>query len=80
MFPHVKFVTSKKDLEDMSHPTSIANCVMNELKIQLEDWLAWWRTYKVAVTDGIANKRSHITMRMKNFITHKFVKIQLLIM
>jgi hypothetical protein len=71
MFPRVKFITSDHEMEDLMNQQSMANIMMDELKIEREDRVAWWKTYKVALSDGIANRRSTVSMNLKEWIMRK---------
>jgi len=79
MFPRVKFITSEQEMEDLMNPRSMANIMMDEMNIHREDRVAWWKTYKVALLDGIANQRSTVTMNIKEWVMHKLEKSQLCI-
>jgi hypothetical protein len=71
LFRVVKFITSENELRDLESPSSIANHTMDELGILQEDRIAWWAVYKVAVTDGIAERRNQINMNMKQWVVRK---------
>jgi hypothetical protein len=44
---------------------------MGELNIKQEDRIAWWAVYKVAITDGIADRRNHVNTNMKKWVLRK---------
>lgn len=71
LFRFVKFITSENELRDLESPSSIANHTMDELEIAQEDRIAWWAVYKVAITDGIAERRNQINMNMKQWVVSK---------
>ena len=71
LFRFVKFITSENELRDLVSPSSIANHTMDELEIAQEDRIAWWAVYKVAITDGIAERRNQINMNMKQWVLSK---------
>jgi hypothetical protein len=71
LFRFVKFITSENELRDLVSPSSIANHTMDELEIAQEDRIAWWAVYKVAITDGIAERRNQINMNMKQWVVSK---------
>jgi hypothetical protein len=77
LFRIVKFITSENELRDLESPSSIANHTMeDELGITQEDRIAWWAVYKVAVTDGIAERRNQINMNMKQWVVRKCLAIE----
>ena len=67
----VKFITSENELRNLESPSLIANHTMDELGILQEDRIAWWAVYKVAITDGIAERRNQINMNMKQWVLSK---------
>jgi regulator of replication initiation timing len=71
LFRFVKFITSENELRDLVSPSLIANHTMDELDIAQEDRIAWWAVYKVAITDGIAERRNQINMNMKQWVLSK---------
>lgn len=73
LFRMVKFITSENDLKDLHNPNSIASTTMKDLGIQEEDRIAWWSVYKVAITDGIADRRNQINTNMKTWILRKSI-------
>lgn len=73
LFHMVKFITSENDLKDLHNPNSIASTTMKDLGIQEEDRIAWWSVYKVAITDGIADRRNQINTNMKTWILRKSI-------
>jgi regulator of replication initiation timing len=73
MFRKVKFITSENELKDLQDPESIAGTTMNDLGIKEEDRIAWWSVYKVAITDGIADRRNQINTNMKTWVLRKYI-------
>ena len=73
LFRAVKFITSENELKDLENPHSIASHTMDELKIKEEDRIAWWSVYKVAITDGIADRQNQINTNMKNWVLRKSI-------
>jgi hypothetical protein len=73
LFRAVKFITSEDELKDLENPNSIASHTMDELNIKKEDRIAWWSVYKVAITDGIADRRNQINTNMKKWVLHKSI-------
>jgi hypothetical protein len=71
LFRVVKFITSENELKDLDNPHSIASHTMNDLAIKEEDRIAWWSVYKVAITDGIAERRNVINTNMKKWVLRK---------
>ena len=71
LFHFVKFITSDNELRDLESPNSIANHKMDEVNIKQEDRIAWWAVYKVAITDGIADRRNHVNTNMKKWVLRK---------
>lgn len=71
LFCVVKFITSESELKDLENPHSIASHTMNDLGIKEEDRIAWWSVYKVAITDGIADRRNQINTNMKKWVLRK---------
>jgi regulator of replication initiation timing len=71
LFRVIKFITSENDLKDLQNPNSIASTTMKDLGIKEEDRIAWWSVYKVAITDGIADRRNQINTNMKTWVVRK---------
>ena len=71
LFRVIKFITSENDLKYLENPNSIASTTMKDLGIKGEDRIAWWSVYKVAITDGIADRRNQINTNMKTWVVRK---------
>jgi ElaB/YqjD/DUF883 family membrane-anchored ribosome-binding protein len=42
LFPHIKFITSNKIMNNLSCQTSLPNITMNHFKIDVRDHISWW--------------------------------------
>ena len=55
IFTFKKFIVSQKDLDDFTGDSSLGMVVMNMMKIEMPDQLAFWNAYKEIMVDAIAN-------------------------
>lgn len=60
VFKQIKFIPNSYFLNDLSNPYSFGNVILNMYKIDAQDHLQWWNTYKETAKKALNTKRSNV--------------------
>jgi hypothetical protein len=77
LFRHVKFITSRKMLNDLESKTSLGNITMNHFKVEDRDRISWWRACSGAVADAMCNQRSTTAQAIKAWVVGKYIIMEI---